>query len=307
MCQSQTLDATAEPSYAAEMTPIAYLASKVTLPGSPLRRSDAFEHDRMMDALREPFGARGFSLDDVDWADDQVDWSDYAAVIIGTTWDYWDRPDQFLRTLERIESRTRLFNPAALVRWNSDKRYLQELEAKGARLIPTLWIDHVNQAAYEQAFEALGSDDLVFKRQVGAGADGQYRLTRGNVMPDMPYPMMVQPFQTAIQTEGEYSFIFIGGTFSHALLKQAKSGDYRIQSSYGGVETAITPDAGDLAAAQAILALLDDAPLYARVDMLRGESGEMRLMELELIEPYLYPLEGPELGPMMAEALAERL
>ena len=228
-------------------------------------------------------------------------------MIIGTTWDYWDQPDQFHRTLERIERQTRLFNPAPLVRWNSDKRYLQQLEAKGARLIPTLWIETVNQAAYEQAFETLKSDDLVFKRQVGAGADGQYRLTRGNAKPDMPYPMMVQPFQTAIQTEGEYSFIFIGGAFSHALLKQAKSGDYRIQSSYGGIETAITPEASDLAAAQAILTLLDEAPLYARVDMLRGETDEMRLMELELIEPYLYPVEGPELGPMMAAALATRL
>lgn len=289
------------------MKRIAYLASKVTLPGSPLRRSDAFEHDRMMDALRGPFAARGMTLDDVDWADPEIDWSHYAAVIIGTTWDYWDRTDEFYRTLERIEGQTRLYNPAALARWNSDKRYLQTLQAQGAQLIPTLWIEHVDHAAYAQAFDVLGSDDLVFKRQVGAGADGQFRLSRNAPCPDMPHPMMVQPFQRAIQTEGEYSFIFIGGAFSHALLKQAKSGDYRIQSTYGGTETAIAPVARDLAAAQAILALLDEPPLYARVDMLRGETGEMRLMELELIEPYLYPLEGPDLGPMMAEAVLVRL
>ena len=119
--------------------------------------------------------------------------------------------------------------------------------------------------------------------------------------------MMVQPFQSAIQTEGEYSFIFIDGDFSHALLKQAKSGDYRIQSSYGGTETKVTPSASDLASASAILGLLDETPLYARVDMLRGADGGMLLMELELIEPYLYPVEGPELGPRLAAAIAKRL
>jgi len=119
--------------------------------------------------------------------------------------------------------------------------------------------------------------------------------------------MMVQPFLSTIQDEGGYSFIFIDGGFCHALLKTAKSGDYRIQSSYGGTETAVTPSASDLADATAILATLDETPLYARVDMLRGEDGGLLLMELELIEPYLYPLEGPELGPMMARAVASRL
>ena len=90
-------------------------------------------------------------------------------------------------------------------------------------------------------------------------------------------------------------------------MKTAKAGDYRIQSTYGGRETPITPSDTDLAEAQAVLATLDETPLYARVDMLRGADGRLLLMELELIEPYLYPLEGPELGPMMADAVARRL
>lgn len=119
--------------------------------------------------------------------------------------------------------------------------------------------------------------------------------------------MMVQPFMPKIQEEGEYSFIFIYGSFSHALLKQAKAGDYRIQSTYGGVETAITPSDDDLADAAAILDILREIPLYARVDMLRGDDGRLLLMELELIEPYLYPLEGKRLGRMMAMAVRMRL
>ncbi|MEM6557361.1 MAG: hypothetical protein AAF642_15880 [Pseudomonadota bacterium] len=289
------------------MMKIAYLASKATLPGSPTRRSDAFEHDRMMDALHAPFADKEMQVVDVDWADPDQDWAAFAAVIVGTTWDYWDHHDQFLGTLQQIESKTRLFNSAALVQWNSHKGYLQSLEQKGARLIPTLWIDHVDAANAAGAFSQLGSDDLVFKRQVGAGADGQYRLTPNSALPDMPHPMMVQPFLSNIQEEGEYSFIFIDGRFCHALLKTAKSGDYRIQSTYGGQETPIMPNQADLAEAAAVLKTLDDTPLYARVDMLRGDDGQLLLMELELIEPYLYPLEGPELGPMMAAAVQRRI
>lgn len=289
------------------MKRIAYLSSKVTLPGSPVRRPDAFEHDHMMDALRGPFAAHGMSVHDVDWADPVQDWRDFDAAIIGTTWDYWDHQAAFLDTLERIETAIPLFNPAASVRWNSHKTYLRDLEAKGARLIPTLWLDTVDEAKAAQAFDLLETDDLVFKRQVGAGAAGQHRLTRGAPVPAMPHAMMVQPFLSQIVSEGELSFIFIDGALSHTLIKRAKPGDYRIQSAYGGVEEAITPNAADLSAAEAILGALDAVPLYARVDMLRGGDGGLLLMELEMIEPYLYPLQGPELGPRLAAALAARL
>ena len=261
----------------------------------------------MMDALRGPFKDHDMSVHDVDWADQKQDWAGYDAVIIGTTWDYWDYQAEFLETLAQIEAVTPLFNPAALVKWNSHKVYLRDLEAKGARLIPTLWIDNVDEVAAKAAFDTLGSEDLVFKRQVGAGAAGQYRLKKGAPIPAMPHAMMVQPFLSKIVEEGELSFIFIDGELSHALIKRAKAGDYRIQSSYGGVEDAIAPSEEDLKAAKAILNTLDDTPLYARVDMLRGDDGGLLLMELEMIEPYLYPVEGPELGPRLAKALASRL
>ena len=97
------------------------------------------------------------------------------------------------------------------------------------------------------------------------------------------------------------------GEFCHALIKRAQPGDYRIQSSYGGREEVLHPSADDLVAARAILGTLDETPLYGRVDMLRGEDGGLLLMELEVIEPYLYPKEGPELGERMAAAVARRL
>lgn len=286
---------------------IAFLASQVTLPNSPTRRADFHEHQQTMAALTEPLAARGLDLVDISWDDPGADWSDFGAAVIGTTWDYWDREAEFLATLEQIESQTRLFNPVAIVKWNRHKRYLETLAARGARLIPTLWLDTASPEAVTEAFDALETDRLVLKRQVGAGAAGQHLISRGEIVPDMPLPMMAQPYLPAIETEGEMSFVFIDGELSHALVKRPKAGDYRIQSLYGGVEETIVPAPADAAAARAILDLFDKPPLYARVDMLRGDTGGLFLMELELIEPFLYPLQGPELGPRYAEALARRL
>ena len=113
---------------------VAYLCSQVTLPGSPTRRIDAFEHDLMMDALRPAFSQQELHIENICWDDDTVDWSDFDAAIIGTTWDYWDRQAEYLETLAEIGSATNLWNSIDIVRWNIDKRYLQDLEAKGCLL-----------------------------------------------------------------------------------------------------------------------------------------------------------------------------
>ncbi|MFC4346963.1 RimK family alpha-L-glutamate ligase [Kordiimonas lipolytica] len=282
---------------------LCYLSSRVTMPGSPVRRSDAFEHDQMMENLTAAFETRGAKVTDVSWDDKDVNWSSFDAVMIGTTWDYWDRLDEFLETLEKIETKTRLFNAPELVRWNIDKRYLRDLEGKDVRLIPTIWADKATPEVIAGAFETFGTEKLVAKRQVGAGADGQHMLKRGDAVPDMPHPMMIQPYMDAIVKEGELSFIFIGGELSHTLLKTAADGDYRIQSAYGGKETPVEPAAEDVAQAAKALAAAPIAPLYARVDMIRSEDGGLYLMEMELIEPFLYPLQGPELGARIYEAL----
>ncbi len=286
---------------------VAYLASKATLPSSPERREDYFEHVHMMENLRPAFVSHGATLEDVAWDDAAVDWSAFDAAIIGTTWDYWDRLDDYISTLGEIEKSTRLFNSLKTVKWNIRKTYLRDLGEKGAKLIPTLWLDKADDEAVMQAFEDLQTDDLILKRQVGAGADGQHRLQNGAPIPEMPEPMMAQPFLPAIQREGEMSLIFIDGAFCHALIKRPAADDYRIQSIYGGRENAITPSTDDLDAARRVLDALDETPLYARVDMVRGPDGALLLMELELIEPYLYPQQGPNLGEQLYQAIKKRL
>lgn len=287
---------------------VVFLASEVTLPGSPTRRPDAFEHDYQVNAIKPELASRGAELFEASWNDPAVDWASFDAAIIGTTWDYWDHHEAFLATLEQIEAAgTPLFNSSETVRWNSRKTYLKDLKQRGALTIPTLWLNTPKADELAKVFDELNSDDVVIKRQVGAGAQGQLRVKRGETLSDYAYDAMIQPFLPTIQSEGEYSFIMIDGELSHCLVKRAKQGDYRIQSMYGGVETPVEPTPEDLKAARDVIATLDETPLYARVDMVRGDDGRLLLMELEMIEPYLYPEQGPKLGPLFAEALMKRL
>lgn len=294
------------------MPKIAFLACPDTLPGSPTRRPDAFEHDLLLDAIKAGLGTRA-ELVDVDWRAPMDVLTGFDLAYLGTPWDYTEAKDEFLERLEALEAAgVVVANPVEVIRWNSDKLYLRELEQRGAASIPTLWPESAGPADVQAAFDHFGADRLVVKRRVGAGAIGQDSFTR-DAPPAADWridqPAMIQPFLPAIQSEGEHSFIFVSGQFSHGLIKQAASGDYRIQSLYGGIEIAVEPAPADRAAAEAVMAMLPftEPPLYARIDMVRLENGALAVIEAELIEPYLYPLQGADFGRRMAEGMLARV
>lgn len=291
---------------------IAFLACPATLPGSPRRRPDAFEHDLYLEAVRAGLGTRG-TVTDIDWRAPLDQLAQFDLAILGTPWDYTEAKDEFLARLGELEAAgVTVCNPLEVVRWNADKLYLKELAERGAVTIPTLWPERATPADVRAAFDHFGTDRVVVKRRVGAGAIGQDSFTRDNPPPadwSLDQAAMIQPFLPAIQREGELSFIFIDSTLSHCLLKQAKAGDYRIQTLYGGMELPLDPAPADRAAAETFLSLLpfDQPPLYARIDMVRLEDGRLAVIEAELIEPYLYPEQGPNLGAMLADGMARRL
>lgn len=293
------------------MTEIALLTAANLVSDAPDRRADAYLFDMQLDVLRHGFAPHGLTLTPACWSDPSVDWRRYGAVLVHCAWDYQDRHEAFLAALDRIAGLgVPVFNDPATVRWNIRKTYLREFEARGVPVIPTLWPDAPTADDITEAMRVFGVDDVVIKRQVGGGARGQTRYTRANMPasgPILDRPGMIQPFIPSIATEGEYSFLFVDGDFSHALVKRAKSGDYRIQESYGGTSEAIDASAADRATAQAVLTALATPPLYARVDMVRGLKGELLLMELEVIEPFLYPKDGPHIGAMMGAALKRRI
>ncbi len=286
---------------------IAYLTCRPLLEKAPDYQRISDEHETMLATLNPAFEAKGAAFQAIAWDSTDTDWTAFDGAIIGTTWDYWERQEEFLQTLENIEAKTRLFNGAKLARWNSRKTYLKDLAANGVRTVPTLWLDEASEDSVKAAFDHFQVDDLIFKRQIGAGAMGQYRLKRSGPLPAMNTPMMAQPFVPAIQTEGEYSFLIIGGAFSHALIKRAATDDYRIQSEYGGEQEKIDPSKADMDAALKIFSKLEEQTLYARIDMVRDEDGDLMLMEAELIEPYLYPDQGPGVGDLLATAMLNAL
>lgn len=294
------------------MKRVGFLACSGTLAGSPDRRADAYEHDLQIAALRHGCAKQELEVIEIDWRAPVAAFAGIELVLLGTVWDYQDHEAAFLARLHELaETGVIVCNPAELVRWNIDKAYLRELATAGVATIPTLWPEAPEAHDIEAAFAHFDCETLVVKRRVGAGAEGQLMFGRDDMPPAdwrFGHRAMIQPFVRTIVDEGEYSFVFVDGEFSHAILKTAASGEYRIQSLYGGKEQSIVPDRADLDSAKAVVdALPGECPLYARIDMIRLPSSELALMEAELIEPYLYPAQGPELGERLALAVRKRL
>ncbi len=290
------------------MRTIALLTSKNMLPDQAEARADAFEYDLQFKAFSAACRARVMRLEPVVWDAPARPWTDFDAVAIGTTWDYWEKAEAFLAALENIEvAGVPLYNAAATVRWNLDKGYLAELADRGVPTIPTLWRDAADAETISAAFDQLRTDCIVIKPRVGAGAERLVRLARGEPLPSRealpPAQCLVQPFLPSVAEKGETSLLFYDGVLSHALVKRPKTGDFRVQSIYGGREEVHQPTAEELAIAKAALAAAPADLLYARVDLVEGLDGRPALIELELIEPYHYPEQGRCCGYHFAAAL----
>ena len=255
--------------------------------------ADTYGINAQIKTLRSAFAVHDIKLETCLWQEAPEAAPNYAAMMPLMAWDYAEgQQAQFLKVMKVVTAQTRLLNSYELLAWNADKIYLEALAAKGVPIIPALCVDKITEGNVEDAFSALKADHIIIKPRIGAGAWRQVSLKRGQPLPSTselpPAGALIQPFQTYIQTEGEYSLLYFDGEFSHALIKRAKSGDYRIQSIYGGTEQAVTPTAKQLSVAERVLGTLPETPLYARIDLLRGNDGSFKLIELELIEPDLY-------------------
>lgn len=275
------------------MKKIALLMSENLLPDKDGRRGDAFEFDEQMGKLIPAFAQYDLQLETVLWQDAPAKAASYDMMMPLMVWDYAQgKRREFLNTMAKAAEKTQLLNSYKVLEWNTDKNYLDVLAKKGAPVISTLSVDGITKSGITRAFQTLKTDHIVIKPRIGAGAWRQVSLKADDPIPSAsklpPGAALIQPFQKAVQDEGEYSLLFFGGKFSHAVLKHPRSGDYRIQSLYGGTEESFTPSQAHLSVANRILDVLETTPLYARVDLLRGRDGKLKLIELELVEPYLY-------------------
>lgn len=291
------------------MRRLAYLCCTGTLSTSSDRRADAGEHDVSMRVFGSALKRRGWLLEELVWDDRDADLSRFDGAVVGSVWDYTASPGLFLPRLEEIAARTPLANPIAAIEWNLRKTYLRDLETKGAPVIPTIWGERLSDLP--ALHDALAAEKIVIKPVIGASGSGQFVATPGKIPPAghslWTQPIMAQPFQASIHDEGELSFIFFDGHFSHALRKIPAAGEYRVQSLFDGREQAFAPSPADLAAAERVVAAIPYHCLYARIDLVRLDDGQLGLMECELIEPYLFPLFDDTKGEMFAQAVANWL
>jgi len=238
----------------------------------------------------------GIEAEPAIWDDPGVRWEAYDSVILRTVWDYHLKAVAFLEWVRSLEGRrVRLWNSAALVRWNIDKRYLLDLAARGVRIIPTVVFEPGARIDVVHELEQRGWSRAVVKPAVSASA---YRTVVVEARDPAAAQVQVnallatgacllQPFVAEVVESGEWSFAFFGGRFSHAILKRPQPGDFRVQEEHGGIIRAATPSASLLQQAQRTLDCIPGAWLYARVDGIET-AGVLLVMELELIDPAFY-------------------
>ncbi len=267
--------------------------------------------------------ARGARIERPAWDDPHADWGAFDTVLIRTTWDYMDRVDEFVAWAEHVDAVTRLMNPLPVVRWNTRKTYLRELESHGVRIAPTEWLDAGQRVDVRALLERRGWTRAFIKPVVGATARETLRFgddTVGIAAAEAHLtrtlarePMMMQPYLEAVETEGELSAIFFDGALSHGVRKVPVDGDYRVQDDFGAHDEPHRFTATEVELAAGIVDTaarhleLDEPLLYARVDFLRDADGSLLLNELELVEPSLFFRHDPESPARLADALLRRL
>jgi len=284
--------------------------------------------DEDLPPLETALRKAGFETQVLAWDDPTVSWARFDAVLLRSPWDYVDRLPEFLGWCERVGRLTRLLNPIEVVRANTDKHYLAELEKAGVAVVPSHFIEPGdNAAAAVDAFltEFATAKELVVKPAVGAGSRDAQRHGREQRDAAVAHiqrllnagrSVLLQPYLASVDQAGETALIHFYGVYSHAirkgpLLKRDEGPTAKLFAPEA--ITAREPGADELALAKATLAALPtllklDGPLaYARVDLIRDNDGSPRLLELELTEPSLFFLHAEGSADRFAAALRKHL
>lgn len=242
-----------------------------------------------------------------EYIDDASGLQAYTQVLPLLTWGYHFDHARWLRACRTWEQAgLKIANPAHVLAWNSDKRYLATLAERGIAIPATTWTDHLTREQLDAMFDATGADELILKPSVSGGAWKTRRLHRGDALDAVPddATMLLQPYLPSIETQGETSLLYFGGHLSHVVNKRPVPGEFRVQEEFGGLYSVLdAPPADVLALANQVLAAIDEPLLYARIDLVPDADGRWLLMEAELIEPDFYLGMDPRQGAGFAQAL----
>jgi len=273
---------------------------------------DISESDRHVERALE---VRGITVTAWPWNAPDPPLGGVDLAVFRSSWDYHHAPEAFLAWLGDCEGRgVRFWNPPDLVRWNLTKRYLLDLEEWGVGVVPTVLLEEPAARHLPTVFARRGWDRAVVKPILGASGFDATLVTSETAHAvaaaidggRIRRPAIVQPFVAEIQTRGEWSLVFIEEVLTHAMLKRPASGDFRVQSSYGGTSGRADPPDGIVAAARRAIERLPLEPLYTRVDGVETAGGFL-VMEVEVHEPGLFFGAAPEAAETFAEAIIRRL
>lgn len=257
----------------------------------------------------------GLNVVRIDWADRDFDWNSTRCAVFRTTWDYFDRFPEFDAWLSRVKDKTMFINSIDQVRWNMDKKYLIDLKERGIQIVDTHVIYRGDARTLRELYEQMDYEDVVLKPTIAGAARHTYKLNPDNIDDHeeifqtliVEEDMMIQPYQYSITTKGEISMMVIAGEFTHAILKKAKPGDFRVQDDFGGTVHDYEPGFLEMEFAEKVVKACDPVPAYARVDMMWDNSGDFVLSELELIEPELWFRENMNAAKKLAREIQKRI
>lgn len=271
--------------------------------------------------------SRGIDAAPVVWDAPEIDWASYDLVVIRNTWDYTERPREFVAWAQSVP---RLHNPGDVVEWNVDKSYQRALEGAGLPIVPTIWLDperNFDSRAIHTRFPAFG--DFVIKPTISAGSrdTGRYEadvtpsrslaITHAKNLLQAGRHVMIQKYLKRVDTVGEAALVFVDGVFSHSVRKdRLLEGPYRPTEALYKAETMSAREASQeerdvaervIAALPGIVPGMDGPLLYARVDLIPDDDGNPVVLELELTEPSLFLGLVPGALDRFADAVARRV
>lgn len=269
------------------------------------------EEDGLVKSALEKHGLKVIRLD---WARPDFDWSTVRVALFRTVWDYFNKFDAFQKWLEHAAQQTQLINPPELIHWNMDKHYLRDLMQRGVHCTPTIFIPIGSTESLTSLHQQHDLKETVLKPAVSGAARHTYRLNPDNYAEHETIfqelianeAMLLQPFQYNVLKEGEITLVLINGKYTHAIKKIAKAGDFRVQDDFGGTVHHYTATEDEIHFAEHALAQCDPAPIYARVDIIRDNSNQLAVSELEMIEPELWFRYCPEAAQALADGIAKK-
>ena len=265
--------------------------------------------------LKKELELLGLNVIIKDWKSSNIDWQKQKAAIFRSTWDYFDNFKTFNKWIEINKSKIRFINSYNLIRWNLDKSYLFDLQKKNINIPSSVLVKKNQKTTLRELFNDCSWEEAILKPTISGAARHTYRIHRektqefDNLFSDLikSEDFLFQEFLTDITLNGEISLIMIDGKYTHAVRKIAKKGDFRVQDDHGGKVEKYNANKYEIQFARKCWENCPEQPLYARVDIVYDNKGEISLGELELIEPELWFRNNTNSAKLLAEAIYQSM